>query len=427
MSRQPINYQDKLMMTKLLKIKAFSTSSDGRTNILANRLAIIMDTNITLRSLIANKISDKINEAVPSFAFCADQHISRVETTCDEMDVVELLDLPVSDLLEFLSSPRPEIAVTINAGTEASDNNIASRCKSNNIWSCGVVDTTPMSHSEEGGDGEEESSNDATGDCPSSDQTGENCNVSGDKDERTTVHHSNYSSEHLGRKGNTAEEPGVEPEFVVDARHRINEHDVLLMCKVDDTQESDRRQSIGDFEENKESKEGWNEELPGGLDALALLVYKAFKANPQDAVKMFDPSRPSRLHLLGPMSLQFDNITDEISVMTPATCLLSEPDATNLVTHEEKDESYLESSPDLASLKQTLNNCDDELAIIVLTQALMQDNSNAISFDVPSFCLNALWVLARKSDENKTKIILDDSSEFIFSGCCHIIDVHAIY
>lgn len=374
---------------------------------LANRLAIIKDTNITLRSLIADKISDKINEALPSFTFCTDQHISRVETTCDEMDVVELLDLPVSDLLEFLSSPRPEIAVTINAGTEASDNNI---------------DEDNISCSEEGGDGEEESPNDTTGDCPSSDQTGENCNVSGDKDERTTVHHSNYSSEHLGRKGNTAEEPDVEPEFVVDARHRINEHDVLLTrkastdgeCIVDDTQESDRRQSIGDFEENKESKEGWNEELPGGLDALALLVYKAFKANPQDAVKMFDPSRPSRLHLLGPMSLQFDNITDEVSVMTPATCLLSEPDATNLATSEEKDESYLESSPDLASLKQTLNNCDDELAIIVLTQALMQDNSTAISFDVPSFCLNALWVLARKSDENKTKIILDDSSEFTF-------------
>jgi len=75
-------------------------------------------------------------------------------------------------------------------------------------------------------------------------------------------------------------------------------------------------------------------------------------------------------------------------------------------------ESYLESSaPHLLTLCKIISECtlagDDAVAIDTVIQALIHDNATSMSMDLALFCLTTLWILARKSDQNKRKIIFE--------------------
>jgi len=78
-------------------------------------------------------------------------------------------------------------------------------------------------------------------------------------------------------------------------------------------------------------------------------------------------------------------------------------------------ESYLETfTPNLLTLREivgqcTMAGCDPE-AIDTITQALIHDNATSMSMDLALFCMTTLWILARKSDENKHKIIFEEST-----------------
>lgn len=196
------------------------------------------------------------------------------------------------------------------------------------------------------------------------------------------------------------------PEVVVtiDLNGNTNNNCAANETKVEETDNT--------TSESEREKDNGREDNEAGLDVLAQLVTTAvaerMAKNPQDAIK-FDPSNRA---MILPASVGGTNIMDSISVMTPTSYLLSEPGAP--VTQD--NESILNDSPDLAILRQTVADCTqtgaDELAIDVVTPALIQDNGTAISFDVPLFCLTTLWYLARKSDDNKRKIIFEDSSEY---------------
>ena len=97
-----------------------------------------------------------------------------------------------------------------------------------------------------------------------------------------------------------------------------------------------------------------------------------------------------------------------ISVITPFSASLCEPD----LPFEEY-ESY-QSAPDVEVLRGLVNECisagNDEEAIDLITQEMIRDNGLSISYEVPLYCLTALWVLARKSEENRRKIVLDGAT-----------------
>jgi hypothetical protein len=78
-------------------------------------------------------------------------------------------------------------------------------------------------------------------------------------------------------------------------------------------------------------------------------------------------------------------------------------------------ESYLENSaPHLMTVREIVGTCteigEDAQAIDVVTQSLIHDNGTTMSLDLALFSLTTLWVLARKSDENKRKILMEDAT-----------------
>ena len=177
------------------------------------------------------------------------------------------------------------------------------------------------------------------------------------------------------------------------------------------------RNTRGNGENNASNNDDCDEPGEGGsnvtpMDVLEALVVKAFAErramNPQEPMKVnFDPT--SQTQLL-PVSLSGANVMDSISVMTPISVSIWEPEVP-----VQDYENYQESSaPDIATLQNIVNDCvkagNDEGAIDVVTSGLIQDNNLAISFDVPLFCLTTLWMLACKSEENKRKIIVDGAT-----------------
>mmetsp|Transcript_29619 Transcript_29619/g.53743 ORF Transcript_29619/g.53743 Transcript_29619/m.53743 type:complete len:272 (-) Transcript_29619:1105-1920(-) len=92
-------------MATILTIKAFKF---GSQKAFANKMVAIDDGDIvTLRSLIGAKVKEL------SPFFCADHHIAKVTAT-DQTDLMELLDRPVSLLLQSIKQ-SPEVLVTIDA------------------------------------------------------------------------------------------------------------------------------------------------------------------------------------------------------------------------------------------------------------------------------------------------------------------------
>ena len=81
----------------------------------------------------------------------------------------------------------------------------------------------------------------------------------------------------------------------------------------------------------------------------------------------------------------------------------------------QENENYLESNAiniqTLRDLVVEFTQADaDEVAIDVVTQAVIQDNSTNKSADLALFFLTTLWVLARKSDTNKHSIIFEGAT-----------------
>lgn len=349
------------MIMKVLTIKAFSF---GKEKPIANKMAVVLDPDgITLRTLIAQKIK----QADPSFLFSAVDHITQVVTTNDQTDVVELLDFPVSLLLGQLESMtnRPEIAVTINAAVSSGDND------------------------------ESEGGNNTSND--DNVESGENIVSNDDNDES-------------GGENNSSSDDNTESEGGNNSSSDDNVESVVEnIASNDDNDESKGGDNTAN-DDCDESREGGSNTTP--MDVLEALVVKAFAErramNPQEPMKVnFDPT--SQTQLL-PVSLSGANVMDSISVMTPISVFICEPEVP-----VQDFEDYQESSaPDISTLQNIVNDCvkagNDEGAIDVVTPGLIQDNSLSISFDVPLFCLTTLWVLARKSEENKRKIIVDGAT-----------------
>jgi len=349
------------MIMKVLTIKAFSF---GKEKPIANKMAVVLDPDgITLRTLIAQKIK----QVDPSFLFSAVDHITQVVTTNDQTDVVELLDFPVSLLLGQLESMtnRPEIAVTINAAVSSGDND------------------------------ESEGGNNTSND--DNVESGENIVSNDDNDES-------------GGENNSSSDDNTESEGGNNSSSDDNVESVVEnIASNDDNDESKGGDNTAN-DDCDESREGGSNTTP--MDVLEALVVKAFAErramNPQEPMKVnFDPT--SQTQLL-PVSLSGANVMDSISVMTPISVFICEPEVP-----VQDFEDYQESSaPDISTLQNIVNDCvkagNDEGAIDVVTPGLIQDNSLSISFDVPLFCLTTLWVLARKSEENKRKIIVDGAT-----------------
>jgi len=196
----------------------------------------------------------------------------------------------------------------------------------------------------------------------------------------------------------------------------------------------------------------------GSLDALAALCAQYSRAHPEDTFKFVPGS-----HLVLPNSeLCVPIMADDLSVLTPATCFQgrgslalifssrklnqqtqmvdigesssekSSERQRSMVSHKIREpavpiqvvqhpsktssqsnvESYLESlAPPLLTLREIIIECtltgDDAAAIDSVTQALIHDNATSMSMDLALFSLTTLWILARKSDENKRKIIFE--------------------
>ncbi|KAL9190758.1 hypothetical protein ACHAXT_000464 [Thalassiosira profunda] len=109
----------------------------------------------------------------------------------------------------------------------------------------------------------------------------------------------------------------------------------------------------------------------------------------------------------------------QLSAISEAPSNASTGPQRSLASHEIREpapafdmEGHLESSaPELATLRevvQTLTQIGDDLmAIETITQALIHDNATSMSQELALFCLTTLWVMARKSDENKRTILLE--------------------
>eukprot|EP00579_Thalassiosira_antarctica_P024133 CAMPEP_0201987186 /NCGR_PEP_ID=MMETSP0904-20121228/91663_1 /ASSEMBLY_ACC=CAM_ASM_000553 /TAXON_ID=420261 /ORGANISM="Thalassiosira antarctica, Strain CCMP982" /LENGTH=849 /DNA_ID=CAMNT_0048541285 /DNA_START=201 /DNA_END=2749 /DNA_ORIENTATION=- len=94
---------------------------------------------------------------------------------------------------------------------------------------------------------------------------------------------------------------------------------------------------------------------------------------------------------------------------------VTQPASNNNEAPAQNMESYLESSaPDLLTLREFVESFTaagaDAEAIDTVTLSLIHDNATSMSMALALFCLTTLWVLARKSDENKRKIIFEDST-----------------
>jgi len=201
----------------------------------------------------------------------------------------------------------------------------------------------------------------------------------------------------------------------------------------------------------KQNKSGLDDE---SIDALAALCAQYCRMHPEETIK-FDPG--SKI-VLPQTEIILPVMSDDISVMTPATCFqgqgslasmfsarqkseqthlttvnerssgASSAQQRSMVSHQIKEpdpvpvvrtarpadrahtkssnnaqdmESYLEASaPNLTTLREIVFQCtqmgDDATAIDTVTQALIHDNATSMSMDLANFCLTALGPRAKE-------------------------------
>jgi hypothetical protein len=113
---------------------------------------------------------------------------------------------------------------------------------------------------------------------------------------------------------------------------------------------------------------------------------------------------------------------------------ISEPDIPRAVAVPAQDMgSYLNNAtPNLTEVREFVEMCNnagnDEEAINALKMALIHDNGTTKSKDLAIFCLTKLLVLARKSDDNKRMMIVDDiDGAGAYSAFDAIIEAAQIY
>eukprot|EP00581_Thalassiosira_minuscula_P011954 CAMPEP_0183730262 /NCGR_PEP_ID=MMETSP0737-20130205/32379_1 /TAXON_ID=385413 /ORGANISM="Thalassiosira miniscula, Strain CCMP1093" /LENGTH=736 /DNA_ID=CAMNT_0025962709 /DNA_START=403 /DNA_END=2613 /DNA_ORIENTATION=- len=236
--------------------------------------------------------------------------------------------------------------------------------------------------------------------------------------------------------------------------HRQNSSQRILPRGDDEQLDDHKPPSKTENNENgnvRQSTSSGSEEL----DALGQMLRDYCQEHPEEAVK-FVPGGS----LLPQSELILPAMTDELSVMTPDTYFQGRPSVSSaaqqsyrkqltaisetnsdasskqrsMISHKitepvvpdqmaqssgdnnygdtsvQNTESYLESSPDLTTLREFVEMFtaagNDEEAINTVTDSLIRDNATSMSIDVALFCLATLWVLARKNDENKRKILL---------------------
>ncbi|KAL7534450.1 hypothetical protein ACHAXR_005886 [Thalassiosira sp. AJA248-18] len=194
------------------------------------------------------------------------------------------------------------------------------------------------------------------------------------------------------------------------------------------------------------------------MDALAQLIAQHCAQNPEETVRFI----PGNTTLLPNAELQLPDMPDDLSVLTPDTYFqgrnslatvgtaqksrrtqlsaISENNSEgrssgssgqqrSMTSHQirepavpthavaaptQVESTLMSSAPHLMTLREIVGECTqvdaDAEAIDVVTQALIHDNATSMSMDLALFCLTTLWVLARKSDENKRKIIFEDAT-----------------
>ena len=113
---------------------------------------------------------------------------------------------------------------------------------------------------------------------------------------------------------------------------------------------------------------------------------------------------------------------------------ISEPDIPRAAAVPAQDMgSYLNNAtPNLKNISEFVEMCNntglDEEAIHALKMALIHDNGTTKSKDLAIFCLTKLLVLARKSDDNKRMMIVDDiDGAGTYSAFDAIIEAAQIY
>ncbi|EED95504.1 predicted protein [Thalassiosira pseudonana CCMP1335] len=235
----------------------------------------------------------------------------------------------------------------------------------------------------------------------------------------------------------------------------------------------DRQQSSSSFEDQKmpsnpsykrEEDMNRNKNLADvtddePMDTLAMLIAQHCALNPQATTKFV----PGSAAIMPNSELVLDDLEDDPSVLTMPTVFkddgslmeksvprlqhtgeslsiiseassreVSRTNRRSVASHEIREpdmrpQDYLQSSaPDIATLREVVSDCiqanSDGGAIDVVTQALIHDNSTSMSVDLALYCLTTLWVLARKSDANKRKIIMEDAT---FDAIIEAMQIHA--
>ena len=82
--------------------------------------------------------------------------------------------------------------------------------------------------------------------------------------------------------------------------------------------------------------------------------------------------------------------------------------------HEPDVSESFEVSPDLSTLdllvEEMIQYGEDVEAINTISDELIKDNALGVSVDLALYCLHKLWILAKKSDQNKQQILLEGNT-----------------
>jgi hypothetical protein len=150
------------------------------------------------------------------------------------------------------------------------------------------------------------------------------------------------------------------------------------------------------------------------LDALTKLLKGYLDQNPEESLK-FDPdSENAEIHVQ-------EAVMDDQSVLTMGSGLETiatrqKSQRTNLMPISESTSIEPSVAPHVAAspaqvtnLREIVEQCTgaglDDNAIEIIRGELIRDNDKSKNIDLALYCLNTLWSLARKSDDNKREII----------------------
>lgn len=91
----------------------------------------------------------------------------------------------------------------------------------------------------------------------------------------------------------------------------------------------------------------------------------------------------------------------------------------SIVSHQIREPDvgeYFEAPPDLSNFQEVIDMCinsgeeGENSAICMITDELIQNNGTIRNVDMALYCLHTLWILARRSDNNKQSILLEGNT-----------------